>query len=223
MEEEKTSKKLLGAGVLAAIAASLCCITPVLALIAGSSGLASTFSWLEPARPYLIGITILVIGFAWYQKLKVKKVAEIDCACEEDEEKKSFLHSKAFLAIVTVFSAFMLSFPYYSGIFFPENNKQIVIIESINDNGIEKDENVILIEAKNLAEVEFDIEGMTCEACNYTVQNASLEVQGVIDSKADFNTGKAVISYDKTKTNEKEIIEAINQTHYDVIEDPQTN
>ena len=69
----KTDKKLIGAGLLTAIAASLCCITPVLALVAGTSGLASTFSWLEPYRPYLIGLTILVLGFAWYQKLKDRK------------------------------------------------------------------------------------------------------------------------------------------------------
>lgn len=62
----------MGAGLISAIAASLCCITPVLALVAGSSGIAAGFSWLEPARPYLIGITILVLGFAWYQKLKYR-------------------------------------------------------------------------------------------------------------------------------------------------------
>ncbi len=70
MSGQKTSKGLIGAGILTAIAASLCCITPVLSLIAGISGLASAFSWLEPARPYLIGITVIVIGFTWYQKLK---------------------------------------------------------------------------------------------------------------------------------------------------------
>ena len=69
----KTDKKLIGAGLLTAFAASLCCITPVLALVAGTSGLASSFSWLEPARPYFIGLTILVLGFAWYQMLKPKR------------------------------------------------------------------------------------------------------------------------------------------------------
>ena len=82
----KTDNKLIGAGLLTAIAASLCCITPVLALIAGTSGLASTFSWLEPFRPYFIGLTILVLGFAWYQKLKPKK--QIDCNCETEEKPK---------------------------------------------------------------------------------------------------------------------------------------
>ena len=86
----KTDNKLIGAGLLTAIAASLCCITPVLALIAGTSGLASTFSWLEPFRPYFIGLTILVLGFAWYQKLKPKK--QIDCNCETEEKPKFVNH-----------------------------------------------------------------------------------------------------------------------------------
>src|SRR3990172_10982156 len=105
MNTQKTTAKggLIGAGILSAIAASLCCITPVLALIAGSSGIAATFSWLEPARPYLIGITVLVLGFAWYQKLKPKK-AEVDCDCEGDK-KPSFMQSNKFLGIVTVFAA----------------------------------------------------------------------------------------------------------------------
>jgi len=78
----KSDNKLIGAGLLTAITASLCCITPVLALIAGTSGIASTFSWIEPFRPYLIGLTILVLGFAWYQKLKPQNVfRNCNCIC----------------------------------------------------------------------------------------------------------------------------------------------
>ena len=84
--KKNESSKLLGAGLLTAATASLCCITPVLALISGTTGLASTFSWMEPFRPYLIGITVLVLAFAWYQKLKPKTQEEIDCACYEDEK-----------------------------------------------------------------------------------------------------------------------------------------
>ena len=103
----KKNNKLVGAGLLTAFAASLCCITPVLALIAGTSGLASSFSWLEPFRSYFIGLTILVLGFAWYQKLKPKK--EIDCNCETDTKPK-FVQSKKFLGIVTAFAIIMLAF-----------------------------------------------------------------------------------------------------------------
>ncbi|MES2649364.1 MAG: heavy metal transporter, partial [Bacteroidota bacterium] len=34
------------AGLLSALAASLCCITPVIAFLAGSSSIAANFSWI---------------------------------------------------------------------------------------------------------------------------------------------------------------------------------
>ena len=97
----KNNKRLIGTSVLAAITASLCCITPMLALLVGTSGVASTFSWIEPFRPYLIGFTILILAFAWYQKLKPKDQNEIDCSCED--EKPKFMNSKKFLLFVTIF------------------------------------------------------------------------------------------------------------------------
>lgn len=116
----KSGNRLAGLGIFTAISASLCCITPVLALLAGTSGFASTFSWLDPFRPYLIGLTVLVLGFAWFQKLKPKK--PIDCNCETTE-KTPFIQTKTFLGIVTVFAGLMLAFPTYAHIFFPKTEK----------------------------------------------------------------------------------------------------
>ena len=97
----KSENNLIGVGLLTAISASLCCITPVLALLAGTSGLASTFSWLDPFRPYFIGLTIFVLGIAWYQKLTKRK--QIDCNCET-KTKTTFIQTKTFLGLVTVFA-----------------------------------------------------------------------------------------------------------------------
>src|SRR5258705_3487774 len=121
--------RLAGAGVLTAITASLCCITPVLALIAGSGSIASSFSWIEPARPYLIGITIVVLGFAWYRKLRPR--ATDDCGCAVDEKPK-VLQSKTFLLIVTLFAALMISFPAYAKIFFPKNEQTAIVVKKSN-------------------------------------------------------------------------------------------
>ena len=192
----KTDKKLIGAGLLTTIAASLCCITPVLALIAGTSGLASTFSWLEPFRPYFIGLTILVLGFAWYQKLKPKK--QIDCNCET-EEKPKFIQSKMFLGIVTVFAIVMLAFPYYSGIFYPNTEKQIIVVDK-----------------SDIKTTEFKISGMTCASCEEHVNHEVNKLNGIINSKASYENGNAIIEFDKTKTNETEIEKAINSTGYKV-------
>lgn len=195
----KSNKALIGTGIITAVAASLCCITPVLALIAGSSGIASSFSWMEPARPYLIGFTVLVLGFAWYQKLKPKKAEEIDCACEEDE-KPSFWQSRRFLFLVTIFAALMLTFPYYSSVFYPDNSKEVVVVNQFD-----------------IQTIQLDIEGMTCEACDSHVAYAAQELNGVLEAKADHMTGKAEVKFDKTKTSREEIIKSIDATSYKVV------
>lgn len=202
-------KRLIITGIFTAIAASLCCITPVLALVSGVAGIASSFSWIEPLRPYLIGLTIIVLVFAWYQKIKPKK--KINCDCSADKN-SNFIHSKIFLGIVTVFAGFMLAFPYYSGSFFPNNYKKVIITEGTTNKS-----ETITVNAENVEIINLDIEGMTCPACNYTVQNASLKVSGVFEAVANYQTGKAVIKFDNAKTNSTDIIKSINSTEYKVL------
>lgn len=192
----KSENKLIGAGLLTAITASLCCITPVLALIAGTTGIASTFSRIEPFRPYLIGLTILVLGFAWYQKLKPKK--EVDCECETDE-KPNFMQSKTFLGIVTVFAFVMLAFPSYSKIFYPNTEKQIIVANK-----------------SDIATIEFKISGMTCVSCEEHVNHEVNKLSGIVNSNASYENGNAIVEFDRTKTNKTEIERAINSTGYKV-------
>lgn len=200
METGKTSNKAAYAGILTAIAASICCIIPVSALIAGTSGIASTFSWVEPFRPYLIGLTVLVLAFAWYQKLKPKSQHEIDCACEVDE-KPSFLQSKKFLLIVTLFAGLMLAFPYYSGIFYARPTKEIVYVQQ--DNIVEK---------------TFILDGMTCTGCENHVESEVNKLDGIVSVKASYEEGSTMVKYDSTKVSDKQIIKAIDSTGYKVVE-----
>ena len=197
----KSVNKLFGAGLLTAITASLCCITPVLALVAGTSGIASAFSWLEPIRPYLIGITILVLAFAWYQKLIPTTIGtrkEIECECET-ELKPKITQSKTFLGIITVFAIVMLAFPYYSGIFYPQTEKQIMVVDK-----------------SDIKKTEFKISGMTCASCEAHVDHEVNKLDGIVNSKASYENGNAVIEFDRTKTSETEIESAINATGYKV-------
>ena len=193
-----SEKKLLGTTIITAIAASLCCITPVLALIAGTSGIASTFSWIEPFRPYLIAITIIVLAIAWYQKLKPKK-QEIDCDCEE--EKPKFINSKKFLFLVTLFAGLMLAFPYYSQVFYPNPNKEVVYVTESNIN-----------------KVEYNIKGMTCTGCEVHIESEVNKLDGIIEVKANHEKGNTIVKYDKTKVTNKEIEDAVGKTGYKIIE-----
>jgi len=100
------NKKIISS-IIATITASLCCVTPVLAVLAGSSGLASTFSWMEPYHTYLVVLTVLILVYAWWDKLK-PRTDDIDCACDE---KSGFFSGKIFLSLVTIFAIIMLTFP----------------------------------------------------------------------------------------------------------------
>ncbi|MGI9553002.1 MAG: mercuric transport protein MerTP, partial [Aurantibacter sp.] len=180
---------------------SLCCITPVLALLAGTSGVASTFSWVEPFRPYLIGLTILVLAFAWYRQLRPKTPEELECACDE-EEKTSFWQSKKFLGIVTVFAALMLVFPYYSSIFYPENKS-----------------NTTFAMSDNIKEITVDVKGMTCSGCEQSIEHAVGQLEGVNSVKASYDSGTATINFSPSLVSDKHIVEAINGTGYQVVKE----
>jgi mercuric ion transport protein len=194
----KKPVKLAGVSILSAVAASLCCITPVLALISGASGVASTFSWLEPFRPYLLGITIFVLAFAWYQKLKPKTEEAIQCDCEEDE-KPPFMQTKTFLGIVTVFAFLMMTFPYYGQIFYPKIDRQIIAVSS-----------------ENIQDVKFNLSGMTCANCEEHVKNEVNKLPGIVSVLANSKEGNANVKFDNSKTSITEIEKTINKTGYPI-------
>ena len=190
------NNKIVVSSLITAITASLCCITPVLALIAGTSGIASTFSWIEPFRPFLIGITITVLLFAWYQQLKPKK--EVDCECDP-EGKPKFIQSKTFLGVVTIIAALMLAFPYYSSVFYASPDKQIIVFDRAD-----------------IKIIELKISGMTCTGCEDHVNHEVNKLNGIVSSKASYEKGNAIVEFDQTKTNEAEIVQAINATGYKI-------
>jgi len=194
---DNTDTKWMGAGLFAAFVASLCCITPVAAFLAGIGGLGSTFAWVEPFRPWLIGITALLLGVAWYQKLKPQWDPE--CTCEENP---SFWQSKGFLGMVTGLTALLLAFPYYSDAFFPNQDQS----------------NIVYVQESQVQTITWDIEGMTCTGCEAAVENAAIGVEGVLEAEASYDTGKAAIKYDKSKTNREAIATAINKTGFTVNE-----
>lgn len=191
------SSKLAGTGLISAVAASLCCITPVLTLIAGTGSLATSFSWIEPARPYLIGLTVLVLGLSWYWKLK--PVPKDECGCEPS--KKQFLQSKAFLVIITVFSALMITFPVYSKYLYP---KTVVTVPATDSR------------TNNATTVEMGISGMTCAACEDHVAYELKKVPGVSNYIVSYENKNAIVTFDSTKTNIGELSGAVNATGYKV-------
>lgn len=185
------------AGIFTAIAASLCCITPVLAFLGGASGLASSFSWIEPYRPYLIVATGLIFAFAWYQKLKPQK--QVDCDCETDNE-KLFWQSKLFLSIITLIAVLLIVFPYYAKVFYPKPQQTKVIV----------------VDKSNIREAEFKIKGMTCEGCTEHINSELSKTSGLIEFNTSYEKGNSLVKFDNSKISVDSLASVINKTGYKV-------
>jgi len=104
-------KSLTIASIVAAIAASLCCIGPVIAVALGLSafGLAATF---ESIRPYLLGLTFSFIGFAFYRAYRGQDEHCATGVCGKTVSRRAQTSFLWFGAAIVVLLA---AFPNYSG------------------------------------------------------------------------------------------------------------
>lgn len=200
MNHIKTSRSFVGMGLVSATAASLCCITPVISLLAGTSSIAANASWIEPVRPFLVGITIGILVLAWYVKLKKDKAATDACGCIDDR-KAPFMQSKTFLSLVTVLSVLMLTFPSYANIFYtsPENS------------------NTAVTQTSQLQTSVFTIKGMTCAGCEGIVNSEVAKVKGVVDVKTSYAKRTSTVKYNKSLASLEQLQAAIASTGYKII------
>src|SRR6266446_5950896 len=110
MQKEKVSA--LGS-VVAAIAASLCCIGPLVAVLLGAGSLAAA-SGLQRWRPAFLGVTFVLLAVAWYltyRKPKAEACGE-GAACAARPAAKG---SKVALWIATVLAIALAALPLYAG------------------------------------------------------------------------------------------------------------
>ncbi len=186
-------KLLSGSGIITALLASLCCITPVLAMLGGLGGIATNFSFLESLRPYSIGLTILVLGYAFYNAYRSKKNSDIECACETNDKPK-FINSKKFLWIITGISALLITFPYYSKALFPSGSQ-----------------NALIVQSNNIVKAKLNIEGMSCTACEESFDYALKSEAGVLSATSSYKTGIAYVEYDQSKISPEQLKKAVEE------------
>jgi copper chaperone CopZ len=129
------------------------------------------------------------------------KRTDVLCTCDENRQ-PSFIRSKTFLGLITISSLLLITFPNYAHVFYPEN----------------KEANVSKVERVNFVNVEFKIEGMTCQACAEHVAHEVNQLSGILKSETSYESGNASVEFEAAKTSVKEIENAINSTGYHVTE-----
>ncbi len=186
-------KLALGSSLIVAVLSSLCCLGPVVAFLGlGSLGLAAFF---ESLRPYLLVITALLLGAAFYFAYRS------DTVCEGGVCHK---RGNTVLWIVTVLVVLLAVFPYYSGLFAPKGSPvSTITAKSVTSSDAVQDKKVAL-----------NIEGMTCAGCVINVENTLKKHPGVKSVAVTLDPAQAVVVYDPSRVEPVQLIKAINELGY---------
>lgn len=102
-------KAVVGA-VAAAVAASACCLGPVLFATIGAGALGAASLRLEPYRPWFLALTVVLLGVAFATTYRREPVACAEGTCAPSARRIT----KAVLWIAAVLVALLATFPYYS-------------------------------------------------------------------------------------------------------------
>lgn len=191
-------KKSIVTGIITAFASSLCCIVPLIAAIGGTaSGMASSLAWVEPARPYLIGLTVLTFGYAFFQAYKLQpKVA--DCCATEPKTSKN--GQKRFLWIAAIVSSALMFYPFYAPIF--KNKSSTVSIAKANETHVKT--------------ATFCIKDMSCSSCEEHINSEIKKLKGIIEFKTSYEKANSCVKFNENEVNLSEIEAAIKSTGYEL-------
>jgi mercuric ion transport protein len=198
MDKSKTLQKAtLGGSVLAAIAASLCCIGPLIAVALGAGGFAASAVF-EKWRPIFLGVTFALLALAWYLTYRGPKVA-----CEQGSACASRQASKWNKVVLWFSTALVLTTAA-----FPSLSSAILSRVQSNSNAPAS------VSPMNDAVLRLKIPSMDCAACAAGIKAMLRQQTGVQNAQVSFDTKTAMVQYDATKISPEKITAAIDKTGF---------
>jgi copper chaperone CopZ len=205
MKEERLAT---GVAVLAAFAASMCCIGPLLFVVLGigAFGAAAAF---EAARPYLIGAAVLLLAVGFYRSyFRRAPVCATGHACDTNRVSRASRVGLWIASIAVI--AFALS-PYYVG----------YIAAAFVRSQVRTQPALATARADGSASSETDIEtatlkveGMDCTACEAPIRAVLEKTPGVRSADVSYKRGDVRVEFDRKRTNTDQIRHTINSIGY---------
>ncbi len=181
--------------VVSAIVASLCCIGPVAVALIGVGSIGA-FAVFEAYRPYLIGLTAMLLGLAFYLSYRKREVLCEDGTCKLESAGK---WNKRSVWLATVVAAVALAFPSY-------DLTSADAAQSMLAQGARQD--------SSLAIAVLDIKDMDCEGCAKGLESTLARMAGVKKAAVEFEKGRAVVEYDSSKITAVRLIAAVDETGF---------
>ena len=194
-------KSLTSASIITALIASICCMGPVLAVALGFSavGLAATF---ESVRPYLLGLTFVILTFAFYQAYRRPNESCATGVCANPvSRRRRMLFLWLGTAIVILFAAF----PYYSG----------VVWRTLGPGFDAAAASTAPVENNSLAVITVD--DLNCGGCVAAIQQTLSHLAGVGDIKFNYGDNTASVSFDARRVTAQQIEAKVKATGVNVV------
>jgi copper chaperone CopZ len=183
--------------VVAAIAASLCCILPILAAVTGLGAIAAGAAF-EKWRPYLLGVTGLLLAagliFAWRDR---KRGCAPGSACEAKPIRR---WNWIALGVVAALAVGLAAFPDYSG--------------AVARMALRAPSPARSAGAGHVSQAVFRIPDLDCPACAVSLSSALRKLPGVLDVRSDVDAHRAIVTYDPTALNAKALENVIQGTGF---------
>jgi mercuric ion transport protein len=189
-------KLVLAGSVLSALAASLCCIGPLVAIIAGASGFAAAGLFAQ-WRPLFLTITALMLVAAWYLTYRYPKADH--CSTERCSHNPVAKWNSVILWLATAFVIAIAAFPTYSGV------AARLLVPAGATSGPSQ---------VRLATLQVSIPSIDCGACAAGIEAKLDKQDGVQTAQVDFATKTAVISFDPGKVSSERVTALIEETGF---------
>lgn len=194
-----SSRGPLGAAVAAALAASVCCLGPILLVSLGAGGAwIGSLSTLEPFRPWLMLLTALLLAFAFRRTYRRREACADGAACARPAVRQG---SRVALWLVTVAVAGLLVLP--------------DVLGALAASPAASTAPSAAAEPAKTRRAVLAVSGMTCGGCVATVKTALSKTPGVTAVEVSLEPPRASVTYDPSKTNVRALVKALEDAGYD--------
>ena len=199
----KKENVFIGGAVFAAIASSLCCVLPLVAVVfgLGAFGAASAF---ETLRPYLLVPAFAALAFSFYRiYFRREDCAEGDACATKPVSKLNQLFLWAGVLVIITFALA----PYYTGYLAAAYQPQPPSTAT---------EMPVAAETESLADktVVIDVEGMTCEGCAAHINETLKKLNGVVSAVANYPKKNVKVVFNPKQITLEQIKKAIDEIGY---------
>ena len=186
----------LAGAIVAAIAASACCLVPAVLAIGGLSAVGFAAA-LEPYRPVFLIATAILLGIGFYLTYRRPTATAIECECERPLPRVA-RSARIGLWLSALLAIGVSAYPYLAAA------------------GSHDAATGATADVTGATTTRFAVGGMTCEACSSRIVDRLTELDGVIRSRVDYGAGEAIVTYDPHKVVVAKLSATIERLGYTV-------